>query len=241
MPRIALLVLALVVGLLIVVALQPDTRAPVPGSAIVLQETQVTLYPQADPDAIWHFTAPTVEYDPERQEATLLAIEDGRRTLAGETDFTLASERVVIDRDDNLRGEAMLAHLVEDEIDLDMRAKDGRLVLIDQREGRFEVPRATMSGPDLGESVFEDMRISFDFTDFQSGGAGTVGYAQFVVDSPNANEPDGTAPDGNPAEDAASDHSSSGDAASDPSSSGDASSGPASSDDADDDLPNREP
>lgn len=185
MPRIALLVLVAVVGLLAVVALLPDTRVPVPGSAIVLSDAHVTLYPQADPEAVWQFTAPTVEYDPERQEATLLAIDDGRRTVGGATDFTLASERVVIDRDDNLRGDAMLAHLVEDEIDLDMRAKGDRLVLIDQREGRFEVPRATMSGPDLGESVFEDMRISFDFTDFQAGGAGTVGYAQFVVDSPD--------------------------------------------------------
>lgn len=195
MPRIALLVLAAVVGLLLVVALLPDTRTPVPGSAIVLKSAQVTLYPQADPDAVWRFTAPTVEYDPERQEATLLAIEDGRRTVGGETDFTLASERVVIDRDDNLRGEAMLAHLVEDEIDLDMRAKDDRWVLIDQREGRFEVPHATMSGPDLGESVFEDMRISFDFTDFQAGGAGTVGYAQFVVDAPDSNAPESNAPE----------------------------------------------
>ena len=61
-------------------------------------------------------------------------------------------------------------------------ARGGRQVLIDQRSGRFEVPRAIVSGPDLGESVFEDMRISFDFTDFESGGPGTVGYAQFMVD-----------------------------------------------------------
>lgn len=40
-----------------------------------------------------------------------------------------------------------------------------------------------MSGPDLGESVFEDMRISFDFTDFEAGGPGTVGYSEFIVRS----------------------------------------------------------
>lgn len=186
MLRIALLGMAVIIGVLVVLALQQDDGAIVPDAVIVLTGTDVTLYPQADPQAVWLFSAPTVEYVPATQEATLLHIEDGRRTVDGETDFTLASERVTIDREDNIRGDQLHAHLVEDEIDLFMEERNGRLVLINQRAGRFEVPRATMSGPDLGDSVFEDMRISFDFTEFESGGPGTVGFSEFIVRSPGS-------------------------------------------------------
>ena len=181
--RLALVGLAAFVALLVALALQDASRPPVPEAAIVLRETSVTLYPREDPGAVWFFSTPTVEYLPERQESILHALSDGRRTLDGETDFTLDSDRITIDSNDNIRGEAMHAHLVEDEIDLHMEGKGGRLVLIDQRQARFEVPRAEMSGPDLGESVFEDMRISFDFTDFEAGGPGTVGYSEFIVRS----------------------------------------------------------
>jgi hypothetical protein len=186
MLRYALIGMAVVLGLLVFLAVQPRDSTVVPDAVIVLQGTTVTLYPQADPEAVWLFSAPTVEYVPDTQESTLLGIDDGRRTVGGETDFTLASERVTIDRSDNIRGSAMHAHLVEDETDLFMEERNGRLVLIDQRAGRFEVPRATMSGPDLGDSVFEDMKISFDFTDFESGGPGTVGYSEFIVRSPGS-------------------------------------------------------
>jgi len=186
MLRYALLGMALVLGLLVFVALQPRESTVVPAAVIELHDTRVTLYPQADPEAVWLFSAPTVEYVPDTQESTLLGIDDGRRTVSGATDFTLASERVTIDRNDNIRGTAMHAHLVEDEIDLYMEERDGRLVLIDQRAGRFEVPRATMTGPDLGDSIFEDMKISFDFTEFESGGPGTVGYSEFIVRSPGS-------------------------------------------------------
>lgn len=183
MVRLALLIFALILVFLLVLAQLPQSSSLVTTGTIELQNATVTLYPRSDPTAIWYFSAPSVEYEPSRQEATLLAIEDGRRTVAGETDFTLSSERITIDRSDNLRGEEMHAHLVADEIDLAMYAKGERAVLIDQGAGRFEVPRAAMSGPDLGESIFEDMLISFDFTEFESGGPGTVGYAQFVVNS----------------------------------------------------------
>jgi len=186
MLRYALLGMAVVIGLLLVIALQQDDSAVVPDAVILLHGTDVTLYPQADPDAVWLFSAPTVEYVPATQESTLLAIQDGKRTVGGETDFTLASDRVTIDREDNIRGSELHAHLIEDEIDLFMEERNGRLVLINQRAGRFEVPRATMSGPDLGDSVFEDMRISFDFTDFESGGPGTVGFSEFIVRSPGS-------------------------------------------------------
>lgn len=184
--RAALIAITVVIALLVVVALQDDSGATVPDTAITLRGAEVALYPLADPGSVWYFVSPTVEYLPETQESTLLNIADGRRTIDGETDFTLTSERVTIDRSDNIRGTSMEAHLVEDEIDLQMEAKGERLVLINQETGQFEVPRATMTGPDLGASVFEDMRISFDFTDFESGGPGTVGYSEFIVRSPES-------------------------------------------------------
>jgi len=186
MLRIAFAAMAVVIGLLVILALQDDSGANVPDATITLGGAEVALYPQADPGSVWYFAAPSVEYQPDSQESTLLNISDGRRTIEGETDFTLTSERVTIDRSDNIRGELMHAHLVEDEIDLHMEAKGERMVLINQESGQFEVPRATMTGPDLGASVFEDMRISFDFTDFESGGPGTVGYSEFIVRSPES-------------------------------------------------------
>src|SRR5690606_2520357 len=131
-PHNALIAMAVVVAVLLFLALRDEGQVEVPDAVITLRDTQVTLYPQADPDAVWYFSAPRVEYVPERQEATLFDIADGRRTVGGETDFTLDSERVTIDNSDNIRGEAMHAFLVEDEIDLFMEAKGDRLVLIDQ-------------------------------------------------------------------------------------------------------------
>lgn len=187
MLRLALIPFALVVALLLVLAVTPGRDGVVPGGTVELHDVVVTLYPRTDPDAVWYFATPQADYHPSSQEATLHSVEDGRRTVEGETDFTLHSQLVTIDRSENLRGDEMRAHLVDDELDLVMQARAGRQVLIDQRAGRFEVPRAIMSGPDLGESVFEDMRISFDFTDFESGGPGTVGYAQFMLDRDEEN------------------------------------------------------
>ncbi len=181
MLRLALIALVLVVGALAALTMVPARRATVPEALISLSGARVALYPQADPEAVWRFSAPSVSYNPNRRETTLVDITDGRRMVNDLTDFTLASERIVIDRSDNLRGETIQAHLVEDEIDLLMQSRGERTVLINQSSARFEVPRATMTGPDMGESVFEDMRISFDFTEFEAGGPGTVGYAEFII------------------------------------------------------------
>lgn len=187
MPRIALLALVVVVVALAVIALLPERDRRVPPSTITLSDADVALYPEADPSAIWTFRAPEVEYDPDTRETTLLHLSDGRRSVDGATDFTLASDRIVIDNQDDLRGERIQAHLIQEDADLDMVSKGGREVLIDQRSGRFEVPRVTLSSPE-GRSVFEDMKISFDLTEFEAGGPGTVGYGEFKVASPGAKE-----------------------------------------------------
>ncbi len=189
MPRAALFALAAVLVALVVVALLPQHRGTVPGATIVLHDATVALYPQADPTAVWSFRAPDVQYDPNSQDTTLLHIQDGRRVVNGKTDFTLASDRVVIDSNDNLHGEHIQAHLVSEDVNLDMVGRGGRQVLINQRRGQFEVPRVTVTDPEKNTIVFEDMRIGFDFTTFQAGGPGTVGYGEFVVSSPRKESP----------------------------------------------------
>jgi hypothetical protein len=184
--KLALTALVVVVLTLAAVTLLPERARVIPDSAIHLHSARVVLYPQADPQAIWYFGAETVLYEPSTRETVLLNLFDGQRTVGGEIDFTLQSERIVIDRDDNLRGERMFVHLVEAEMDLDMQAKGERLVLIDQRRGRFEVPRLELLGENM-RATYEDMRTSFDLTEFEAGGPGTVGYSEFE-DAPGARQ-----------------------------------------------------
>ncbi len=185
----ALLALVAVIATLVVVALLPQRQRPVPNVTIDLHDATVALYPQADPTAVWSFRSPDVRYDPNKQDTTLRNIQDGRRMVDGKTDFTLASDRIVIDSNDNLHGEHIQAHLVSEDVNLDMVGAKGRQVLINQRSGTFEVPRVTVTDPDKNTIVFEDMRIGFDFTTFQAGGPGTVGYGEFVVSSPGKESP----------------------------------------------------
>jgi hypothetical protein len=178
--RLALIVLAALIALLIALALLPGRERAIPDMAIRLEDATLTLYPRADPEAVWRFDAPEVAYWPESRETTLYRISDGARLVNGETDFTLASEEVTIDRDDNLRGDAITAHLVEEESDLFMTGKFERQVFINQQAGQFEIPHLELKD-DFGEGIYENMRISFDLTEFRAGGVGTVGYSEFDI------------------------------------------------------------
>jgi hypothetical protein len=177
----ALAVLAVVIVALVVLATLPDRRPELPDTTIRLFEVDLVLHPEADPGAVWFFSSPEAHVEPREETTTLQRIDDGRRTVAGETDFTLIGDQVLIDRNDDLIGARLSAHLVADGWDLDMEARGDRLVRISQRQGRFEVPHATIRGEGL-DGVYEDMFISFDFTDFQAGGPGTVGFARFEAD-----------------------------------------------------------
>jgi hypothetical protein len=180
--RAAVLVLAALLAVLLALAVAPGRERAVPESAILLQDASVTLYPRADPDAVWRFRAPEVSYRPATRETTLYRIEDGERRVAGETDFTLASEEVVIDGEDNLRGDAMTAHLTAEAWQLDMRGQGERQVLIDQRLGQFEIPHLELTG-EGATGTYENMRISFDLQTFEAGGPGTIGVSSFDIGS----------------------------------------------------------
>ena len=182
MTRAALLTLAAVVVVLFVLTLLPDARPDLPDTTIALGNASVVLMPEADPAAVWTFEAPTARFDPDRDTTELFGVEDGARTVGGVVDFTLRAERLVIDRRDDLVAERIEAHLVADDWDVVMEGRDQRNVLVRQDAGRFEVPHVEITGEGIGRSVYQDMRISFDFTDFQAGGPGTVGTSAFVAD-----------------------------------------------------------
>jgi len=148
---------------------------------IALQDATVTLFPASDPEAVWGFDAPDVTYDPAMGETTLVQIRDGERRVGSAVDFTLRSEELVIDRNDDLRGERMDVYLVEDELDVEMQGVEGRQVVVDHGDGVFEVPRIRIYGEDFGESRYEEMRVSFDFTRFEAGGPDTIGYSEFQL------------------------------------------------------------
>ncbi len=182
MAKWASLALILVLAVLAALSLRPGPQRAAVRDEIRLENAQVRLFPASDAEAAWRFAAPEVSYDPGARETTLLRIEDGERRVADEVDFTLAAERLVIGRDDDLRSERMDVHLVEDDLDVEMEGAGDRQVRVDQDEGRFEVPRIRIFGEGFGESTYQDMRVSFDFTDFQAGGPGTVGYSEFELD-----------------------------------------------------------
>jgi hypothetical protein len=177
--RLAIITLAVVVGLLLLVSLLPKAPRVIPDSTIHLENTTLTLYPQEDPDAIWFFNSPTVEYNPDSRETTLFKVQDGKRTVNNETDFTLESEKVTIGSDDNMYGDKIAVNLIEEETTLDMQSKDGRMVLINQAQGQFEIPYVEMSGDIRG--IKENMYIGFDLRKFTAGGPGTVGITEFDI------------------------------------------------------------
>lgn len=182
MTKWASLALGAVLLILIALAWGPRADRPVVREEIVLDGAVVRLFPASDPDAVWRFDAPVATYDPTSGETTLSEIEDGERRVADEVDFTLAAQRLVIGRDDDLRTARMDVHLVADDLDVEMEGVEGRQVRVDQEAGRFEVPRIRIFGEGFGESRYQEMSVSFDFTDFASGGPDTIGYSEFELD-----------------------------------------------------------
>ncbi|MDZ7799186.1 MAG: hypothetical protein U5K81_00140 [Trueperaceae bacterium] len=186
MIRWALALLGVVLAALTFLALQPRAEPPTVREEITLQDAQVRLFPSGDPDATWRFDATRVAYHPTERETTLHDIVDGQRRVGDEVDFTLRAERLVIGPNDDLRTNRMDVRLIEDELNVEMEGREERQVLVDQQAGVFEVPRIYLYGEDFGESRYENMRVSFDFTDFEAGGPGTVGYSELQIEERDA-------------------------------------------------------
>lgn len=180
MLRPALLALSATVALLVTLSLLPQRERTVPGGTIALTGAQVTLYPQADPEAVWNFDAERVDYEPDTGESVLYDIADAERTVGGETDFTLASKRMNIDAQENLRGEQIEVYVPDAGWKLDMRAHEGKPVLLDQQQGRFIAPAIDITDEN-GDTISSSKNLSmnFDLTDAQTGGEGTQNSDSF--------------------------------------------------------------
>ncbi|MEX2542220.1 MAG: hypothetical protein WD314_10425 [Trueperaceae bacterium] len=182
MLKTALLLFAVTVTVLVILAVLPERERTLPDQRITLSNARVTLYPEADPQAIWRFQAPEASYDPERNESTLYQIADGRREVAGDVDFTVASEKLTINRRDDILGELVFAFLVETGECLTMQGNPEAPVVIDQEQGKFEVPVLEITGPSWGDDTrLEQMSVSFDLEDFDGGGTGTTTVTEFRV------------------------------------------------------------
>ncbi len=187
MLRFAILAFSIFIVVLTVLSLLPEKEELTPDTTIELNKTRLTLYPQADADAIWEFEVADVNYRPESREAVLMDVNNGSRSVNDEVDFTLKSDELVIDNNDNIRGDSLFIHLVEAGWDLEMFAKDGRQALIDQNQGRFQIPTMHLLDGDV-KSVASNVDTSFDFTDYSDGGPNTIGYTTFKYDL-NTEEP----------------------------------------------------
>lgn len=192
MLRLVFVLLAAVVALLVVLSLLPQRERPVPEGSLMMERAAVTLYPQADPAAVWSFQAPEVEYDPERRETTLFALEDGARLEDGALDFELRADRIVIDGAENLRSGYLRVRLADSGDCLVMDGSGSDPVHIEQREGTFRAPTMRIQGTDWGDTRFPNVVASFDLEEFSAGGSGTDTVTEFYIegDGPGRTECD---------------------------------------------------
>lgn len=180
MLRFSLAALGLVVIVLVGLSFLPKRPRAIPESTIYLKGSRVTLFPQSDPAAVWHFTAPEVSYLPSRRETILHGIEDGERVVDGVTDFTLKADEVTIDARDNLRGQSMEVHLLEADWLLRMQGRKARPVVIDQERGKFVVPILDYTGEGLGAvNHAENVSMNFDLSDYEADCEGASCVNQF--------------------------------------------------------------
>src|SRR5690554_1908639 len=132
--------------ILVALTLLPDDRPAVPAEQVELNDVTVVLYPRSDADAVWYFGSPSVHYSPGSRESVLKDLHDGRRTVGGETDFTLRAPELLIDASDNLAGEQLTVHLLQNDECLLMLAEGDENVVISQEEGQFIVPLLHIEG-----------------------------------------------------------------------------------------------
>ncbi len=174
--------LGVVVVLVALAVLTGGPEAVEGDDRIVLESASVRLFPRSDPEAVWQFEAPVVRYDLASSEASLEPVREGSRSVGGRVDFRLSAPSITVRSNDDLRANTLNVFLVEDDLNVDLRASDERQVLVDHRAGRFEVPSLRMHGEGFGESRYEDVTTNFDFTEFEAGGPGTVGFSRFEVE-----------------------------------------------------------
>lgn len=169
-------------ALLVLAVFSGEGDREVGDDRIVLESASVRLLPRSDPGAVWRFEAPVVRYDLSTGEASLEPVQEGSRSVGDRVDFRLSAPSLTVRSNDDLRADTLNVFLVEDNLNVDLRASSERQVLVDHRAGRFEVPSLRMYGEGFGESRYENVITNFDFTEFEAGGSGTVGFSRFEVE-----------------------------------------------------------
>lgn len=182
MLRGAIWLFALVIAGLVLLSLQPAGQAVLPDANVLLRDADVVLYPRADEGAVWLFHSPVVSYSPASGRSVLQKLSDGRRTVGGETDFRLAADELLIDRDDNLSGDQLTVRLERTGECLTMLSDGTTPVVIEQGTGLFRVPLLDIQGPAWGsDNRWQRVTVSFDLEEFSAGGPGTVTINEFLA------------------------------------------------------------
>lgn len=182
MLRGAIWLFAIVLAGLVVLSLQPVGQAALPDGNVLLRDADVVLYPRADEGAVWLFSSPEVSYSPASGRSVLKQLSDGRRTIDGATDFRLAADELLIDRDDNLSGDLVTVRLEQTGECLTMLSDGVTPVVIEQGTGLFRVPLLDIQGPAWGsDNRWQRVTASFDLEEFTAGGPGTVTVNEFLA------------------------------------------------------------
>lgn len=182
MLRGAIWLFAFVLAGLVVLSLQPVGQAALPDGNVLLRDADVVLYPRADEGAVWLFSSPEVSYSPASGRSVLKQLSDGRRTIDGATDFRLAADELLIDRDDNLSGDLVTVRLEQTGECLTMLSDGVTPVVIEQGTGLFRVPLLDIQGPAWGsDNRWQRVTASFDLEEFTAGGPGTVTVNEFLA------------------------------------------------------------
>ena len=160
---------ALVILILIALSMVPAKKQESPKKTIDLTNVSVALYPLSDPVAVWRFTAPNLDYDPESRETKLYNLVEGNRNVFGERDFSLVSDEIIIDSTENLIGNYIELYLLDADWLLKLQGRNGQPVTIAQAKGKFLPPEMDFTGRGLGnENHAENVSVNFDLSDFMA-------------------------------------------------------------------------
>ena len=123
--------------------------APPPPPAVgegVFENVELLLFPKADPEARWRFSAREVRYDPKTRVARVEGLSEGARYVEDALDLTLQAKAIEIDRYDNLKTPQAVVEIPKECWKLYLEGEGTNPVRIDQARG-FYAPRFRLEGP----------------------------------------------------------------------------------------------
>lgn len=133
-------------------------------SNVRLEGVKLELYPAADPDAQWKFSASSVIYNPDTRESQVTLEGKGQRIFKGVTDLELSARELTIDGNDNLRTQTAVVYVKKDCTTVKLGYADGGAgsvpVVIDQNSG-YRAPYAEVIAPDYKQTGM-NLEASFD-------------------------------------------------------------------------------